>query len=325
LNPGGRPPLGEAAAPVLPVPARPADPERLARALASLGQRGERLDLAGYAGYSDLGDAGLAGRMRALAAGLEGRYRERLGRTPIGAPAESIVLFAREADYRAFQQSEARLADLAIATGHSGYGLVALYAGGRAGDEIVATLTHELVHLLNRRAIGPALPPWLDEGLAEDLAESPLDERGLPRLGDFSGAPERQGDRVELRGGLAALESLGRALETTGTPALVSLARLDWESFVAPGKGAIHYAEGFLFVRFLLDGGDAGLERGFRNYLDAVAHGESAEPETLERELGRSLAALEAPYRAWVTAERAKRLGYLAALRAASLPTIRNP
>ena len=79
-------------------------------------------------------------------------------------------------------------------------------------------------HLLNRRAIGPALPPWLDEGLAEDLAQSRVEGRRVVG-GTLAEVVLRAGPAWESHGGLAAAQLLRGAL-AAGTllplPALAS-------------------------------------------------------------------------------------------------------
>ena len=196
-------PFGSAPLPVGPgEPAAPA-PERLAEARRLLGPAAREMPLGGYLLLTDLPAAGLPPALGATVAALEPAYRERTGLTPVGTAAGVIALFASEEAYRAFQAGEERLAGLPV-SGHARGGLVALPAAA-GEDETATVLVHELAHLLNRRAIGPALPPWLDEGLAEELAGSARDAAGGLEPGGYGGRMERDERRWTATGGLAAL------------------------------------------------------------------------------------------------------------------------
>jgi hypothetical protein len=212
-----------------------------------------------------------------VASRVETAYRERYGREPVGEPTEVIVLYAREKDYRAYQNQDRTLAALP-ASGHSGYGIVALFDGGRPESEVAATLVHELTHLLNRRALGPFLPSWLDEGLADDLARSHTDES-------------------------AALHQLARSLKADGLRPLPELLRLDWQGFMRDG-GNLNYAQSSFWVGYLLEGEGGALASRFRLFLDAVAHGGPPTAEALQEILGRPWEDLQAGFNGWVLAQR---------------------
>lgn len=299
---GPEPPLGSAPEPVRALGSRPPDPEVLARARARLSGEEAAGRLGPYALYTDLGPSPRLERLHRIAAQVEGAYRSRYGREPLGEPAEAVVLFARERDYRAFQNESARLSGL-TASGHSGHGLVALYDGGRPGEELASTLVHELAHLLNRRAVGPILPSWLDEGIADDLAQSRIDPAGRLDPGTLGGLTVRASRRVEMYGARAALEQLGRGVETGRLRPLPELLSLEWERFVGRGSD-LHYAQSSFFVRYLLDGEGGALVPGFRAYLAAAADGGPVEPEALRQRLGRPWEELEAGFAGWVLEQR---------------------
>jgi len=314
----GEPPLGREAEPPRPLPARPADPARLLAAETLLGAAATQTAIGPYALLADVRAAPPLERWAALAAALDAAYSERTGRGPLGGAAETVVLFATEPDYRSFQGLEGRLAGVP-ASGHAGYGLAALWSGGRSADEVESTLVHELVHFVSRRALGPALPPWLDEGLAEDLAQAPFDEaRGGFELGGFRADVTRGEGRFEVRGGLAALDLAARALEGPGRISVADLMRLDWEGFVGP-DAPLRYAQAFVWIRFLQDGGDPARSARFREFLSGIAGGESAGGERLLARLGEEAETLDAELAAWVRRTRALR--YVAA----GLPPPRSP
>ncbi len=299
------PPLGSAPDATLPLPAQRPDPARLAVARAALGEGAAEGRLGPYALLTDLADRERLAWLDRLAAGFEDAYRRRYGLTPVGEPAEAVVLFAREADYRRFLDQHERIAGLP-ASGHAAHGLAALYDGGRSAAEIGTTLAHELAHLLNRRAIGPALPSWLDEGIADELAQSRIDALGHLEAGALGGETVRDGESIEMHGAHASLYQLVTAVHGGRLRPLPELLGLDWSDFVTPPRGRLHYAQSSFWVRYLLDGEGGVLAPGFRRYLAEIARGGPVEPEALRGHLGRSWEELEAGYRAWLVARQAE-------------------
>jgi hypothetical protein len=297
-----QPLLGSAAEPTHPVAARKPEPGRLARARSLLGASSEKSAKGAHLGpYPLLTDLAAPERIAFLdriAVQVETAYRERYGRTPIGAPAETILLFANEGAYRAYQDAEGALAG-AEASGHSGYGLVAIWDGGRPTREIAETLVHEIVHLENRRAIGPQLPPWLDEGIADDLAHSRIGDDGALDATTLGGTAFRAGARIQYFGAKAALRQLVEAQGEGTAPSLPDLLAMPWETFVAESAD-LHYAQASFFVRYLLAGENGALAPGFRAFLTTVAEGGEPSAETLTKALGRGWPELEAGFRAWV-------------------------
>ncbi len=299
-------PFGSAPLPVGPgEPAAPA-PERLAEARRLRAPAAREVPLGGYLLLTDLPAAGLPPTLGAVIAALEPAYRERTGLTPVGTAAGVIVLFASEEAYRAFQAGEERLAGLPV-SGHARGGLVALPAAA-GEDETATVLVHELAHLLNRRAIGPALPPWLDEGLAEELAGSARDAASGLEPGGYGGRLEGDGRRWSATGGLAALLQAARVLENDPGPLLPALLEREWTAFVRGPDAPASYTLSFLFVRFLLAGEEGALAPGFHAFLAAVAAGGPATPPALVAHLGREWPALEASLRAFVAAEAEREL-----------------
>lgn len=310
-------PLGSAPEPPRPLPGRPADPARLDAARRLLGAAARSGRLGPYALLTDLAPGTLPAGLETVASALEAAYRERSGLAPAGEPLETVVLFARRADYRRFQAAEERLAGLP-ATGHAARGLVALAAEADGEEteppvavpagELAATLAHELVHLLNRRALGPALPPWLDEGLAEDLAwrARDADGRSLPDPDGWEAGHEirLEGSTLRLSGALAALETLARARAAGTAPSIEALLAAEWEAFVAPERATLHYAASLWLVRCLFDAEGGALAPGFRAYLRDVARGEPAGGAALAAAVGRPLPVVDASCGVFVNARR---------------------
>lgn len=283
--------------PPRPLPGRAPSPELLRRATEAL-EAGRQIVLGPYVTTTDVTDEALLRRLDGLAREVEGAYQRRYGLTPVGEAREAVVLYRREADYRRLANEDSRIAALASA-GHTSQGLVLLFAGGRTDAEVGATLVHELVHLLNRRALGPALPPWLDEGLAEDLAMSRATAEGRLETGTLGGSAIDAGDRIDLRGGLAAALTAQRALDGGRLPRVQTLLDSHWEEFVNAGRDERYDAACFL-VRYLLDGEGGAMREAFRGYLAGVAAGGSVESEELRRRLDRPWPLLDLGWHAWL-------------------------
>lgn len=294
-------PMGSGLEPTRPLPARRPDDDHLAAARDLLGRDAPAGALGPYTLYTDVDQPAVRFvHLARLAGQLEPTYARRYGVRPVGEPEEAVLIFGQEERYRLFQAREARLGGLP-AGGHATPGLVALYAGGRRRDDVAATLVHELAHLLNRRALGPALPPWLDEGIADDLSSSEITPAGdlLPqRLG---GAVVRGAGVLEFSGAVAALRSLNAAYARGETaPKLAELVELDWFRFVRSDDRTLHYAHAGFFVRYLVDGEDGALRPAFHRFLRRLADGGPATGEALRAELGRSWEELDAGLAAYV-------------------------
>lgn len=323
------PPFGRAVEPPLPLPALQPNPQRLAEARSILAARvpaasdlsaatadsagsdtrdvGERT-LGGYLFLSDLREPALLARAEAVVGGLETVYFERYGRRPVGAPREAIVLFSWEEDYRRFQAGDPRLAGLTGSTGLAGSGVVATFRGGRSDDELLGTLVHELGHLLNRRAIGPSLPSWLDEGIADDLGASRIDALGTLVPGSWSRTLEARGSEIRISGGEAALRDLADVFGPDGSAPgrldLGAMLALEWEDFVAPQRAELHYAAAAAFIRMLLAApAESTILRG---WLAEVSAGGSPAAEALRRALGQPWEELEHALARWTRGELAR-------------------
>lgn len=292
------PPYGRAVEPPGPLPPRAPEPETLEAALAHLGDGGRRLQAGPWTLWTDTADVDLLERLQGILSGLEAVYTARYGRKPLGTPLEVVVLYDDEAVYREIQAGTEGLLGL-VAAGHTVSGLSLSFVGGRSHDAVAATIVHELVHTINRRALGPVLPSWLDEGIAEDLATSRLGPAG-PLPGTLSGERRAGDGTFTLSGGIAALYRLRDQVRTASLPSVENLVALDWEAFVRPGAASLHYAQAAFFLRFLLDGEDGRYAEGFRSFLAGVAAGESVAGPVLLRHLDESWTVLNARFQLWL-------------------------
>jgi hypothetical protein len=320
-----RPPLGDAPLPALPLLSRAPTPERLAAARALLSAAEQRESVVGpYRLLTDVDDQGLFEQLAAELARAEQAYLARYHLVPRGIPLETIVLFRSESAYRALEASVPELHGRRSA-GHAGGGLVATYWEERSRLDVITTVLHEVGHLLGRRALGPALPPWLDEGLADDLAWF-----ALPL---HAGRPIYAGQRFERATGdgtvvlyTGALAGLRRLLDELDGGRLLSLSRLvgeDWNRLerelpVGDGSGPLLYAQASFFFYCLLGveagqlegpGETSGLRASLtRSFLAGVAGGEAATGERLLEVLGADWSLLDADLRACLRSE-AERAG----------------
>ncbi len=280
--------LGTRPEPVLPLPAaRPAAAD-IDRAVAVMSAPPERVDLAGYSLLSDADTSALVDRCAVPLENLDDLFRDRMGLEPVGEAAEALLIFDWKASYEAFAHPT-----FPAQGGHAGRGYAATWVQGRSVGEVCGTLIHEAAHLTSRRTIGPALPPWLGEGIAE-YAEWTLvaEPSSRPRSGN---------------------SPVGRF------PGLESLVSLDVEAFRAD-SGAERYAAAGYWVTYLLDGSE--LADGFRSFLSYLALGGpwaegasgtgdlDAVPEAvretpdlgddLVHHLGQDVRLIDAGFRAWL-------------------------
>ncbi|HUO87136.1 MAG TPA: hypothetical protein VM617_07075 [Thermoanaerobaculia bacterium] len=214
----------------------------------------------------------------------------------------TVILFARDTDYGGFLAAVAGEAAARELAGHAGGGVAALPLGSRTAHQAAGTLVHELAHLLNERAFGPNLPPWLDEGLAGDLELVAIGRRG--ELDEARWAAGRSGYRGwhEPSGPLIALDDLLDDDRRARLENLVELMTLERPALATSPRRAELYALTALWVRFLL--ADGARATAFHSLLTALAA--APEPprdggaELLAEALGVKLASLEGHFRVWL-------------------------
>ena len=243
------------------------DLERIALALDLLGKNVKADTLGPFTLYTDVANSQLLDRLSAVAAGVETAYRKRFNLEPGSLDNAVVVLFEEEDDYREFEAAEQRIA-AADSQGFTSEGLSIFYTGTQQQEAIVAVMIHELAHLLGRRVFLSQIPPWLDEGIAQDLAFSRIDDSGRIRLGTLSS--------VETH--------LNALVETWNSPSrasLIELTSLDWQAFIEPTSRPERYAQSAFLIRYLLDSGDERLRSGFLQYLSNLKSSELPESVSL--------------------------------------------
>jgi hypothetical protein len=260
----------------------PPDAELLASARELLGADGRRDDCGPYALHTDVRDPRFAAACALLASRLDEVYAARYGVRPRGEPAEAIVLFSEIGDYRAFSKRHQ------VALGYAGYalgarGLAVFHAGDQAVDGFLPTLTHELTHLLNRRALGANLPRWLSEGLADGIGDCATAD-------GFRPLEDRSGDGLQAIRLRAALASG----QVAGIERLVTLKPSEFDR----EQPSFDYEQGALLVRFLLV--EPELASGFHAFLRELARGGNYEPERLRSALGVGWEVLDRRFGEWM-------------------------
>ncbi len=256
-----------APAPVLPLAPVPIAPEARAAAVRHLAETATEDRCGPFALLTDVRDPEPLAVCRRVGSGVEAAHRRRYGLELVGEAAETILLFAREDSFRGFRE-EAAEGWPGEAFASAAQGFVAVPVGGRPPAAVESSLIHELTHLLNRRSLGPALPPWLDQGMARDL------------------------ETVGVGGAARALPvPVGRV------ESLADLFDLDPEVFQARARR--NYRAAGRWIGYLVDGPDPALADGMKAFLGAVAAGEPIRAELLLAHLGRDWSELEAGFRAW--------------------------
>ncbi len=306
------------ATPVLALPVARPDEERLRRARQILGDRESAGVLGPFRLYTDVDDGALLELLRGAAADVVRAYSERYGLEPELDGGEALVLFEREKDYRRYEADEPAIAGLGT-LGHTTAGLSVMFTGGRHKDAVRQLLLHELVHLLNARALGRQVAPWLEEGMAEDLSFSAADAEGGLRLGTLGrqgmtittvtrgarGVLKMQSPRQAINNPFgatphASLAWLLHEWNSAARPSVELLVDLPWVGFVQPGYRQFYYGQSGFLVRYLLDG--EGEESGdrLRRYLAGLVAGGSTAGAELWRQLDTEPAALEESFHRWL-------------------------
>ena len=300
---------GESALPLsaLPDSLRPIDvePERLDAARALLGEHRSRT-VGGYHLYGDI-SATRFERLATVLEGLDSAVGRRLGGRAVQGN-EAVVVFARQAAYKTFVRGDDLMRGDASHLGQATAGLAVMSAEGLSVEQLEMLMVHEATHLASRRILGLGLPPWLEEGLAEDVAYHRRDAVGA--LIDGSLAPG-SGVRIaeshfsdgsllfferEL-GGASALEALRIARRESRSISIPDLVTMSGPEFYASENPARYPLSGF-FVRFLLEQ----RQEPFLRFLTALSRGELADTATLLAALGEPWSTLEADFTDWLEA-----------------------
>ena len=269
---------------------------RLGLARAALGVARATGRLGPYSLMTDVTDRRLLARLRAIANSIDTLYEERFGLAVPPAGSQTVALFAAESSYRSFEAQATAGNDLG-ARGHTGGSLAAMFVEAQRLDDVAELVVHELTHLLNRRALGDAIPSWLEEGLANDLSYSSIDRQGRLKPGTLSGRSSLVSTRTSrmlvFEGPFASLNQILRDRARRQSTPLERLVELNREDFLRRQDRERHYIESTFLVRYLLDGERRRHAEGFRRYLGEVAAGEEPDSARLLELLGGNWRQLE--------------------------------
>ncbi len=254
--------------------------------------------------FTDVHDERLLATLGEVAAAVPADFGARFGLRPRARG--SLVLFTQSLDFRQWLDQQGGGGDHAV-EGFSRAGVAALAVGDLRDDDVSALLVHELAHLLTRAAVGRQLPPWLEEGLAEEMSISRRDAAGRTLAGTLRAhsslrntaaipTPGRVMYERTITGPAAALIALVRGPR----PALAELVPMPWSAFAAARGRAERYAASAFFVRYLLDGDKGRWREPFLAFLAAAANGAPADVAALERALGTPIASLQDPFDQWL-------------------------
>lgn len=254
--------------------------------------------------FTDVHDERLLATLGEVAAAMPVDFGARFGLRPRAKG--QLVLFAQSLDFRQWLDQQGGGGDHAV-EGFSRAGVAALAVGDLRDDDVSALLVHELAHLLTRAAVGRQLPPWLEEGLAEEMSISRRDAAGRTLAGTLRArsslrntaaipTPGRVMYERTIEGPAAALVALVRGPR----PALAELVPMSWSTFAAARGRAERYAASAFFVRYLLDGDKGRWREPFLAFLASAANGAPADVAALERALGAPIASLQDPFDQWL-------------------------
>jgi len=247
------------------------NPFRLAKAREILGVSTETGKLGAYSLLTDVEDSELLAFLDAAALATEEAYFARYGRIASGDPDRSVILFAKEADYRRYY-AEIGTPVMSGTVGHAGSGIVALFAEQHGRADLARTLAHEITHLLNTRALASNLPPWIEEGIASDLGDIWLE----PPPDTPDDTPSGNTISLAVQGFEFKILQLEQLVLTGRLPRVATLNSLDRETFYGDSVTA-NYSASAAFVRYVLEGDEGRFVEGFLKFLERVAAGHTVD------------------------------------------------
>lgn len=270
----------------------PQDPVAQAIELArnTLGENAQRGQLGPFELYHDIADEKLLELLEQLTPQVAEAFTARYG-MEVEQLRGAVVLFAEDELYERLKRLQGN--DIPFhSEGHAVPGLVAIKVGNRSRREVATTLIHELTHVIAWQVLGAALPPWLGEGLADDLSLARIDRQGRLQTNTFDSRSLRFGRNSEL-----FLLSVVRSLNAVEPIRLVDLLSMDRQTFLDnPG---LHYTLSALFVRFLLEDHIEGSAAAFTAYLRGVRAGSATYPDYLRERLGLQWGEIDVQFRLW--------------------------
>ncbi len=290
---------------------------RLAEARAHLqSENRRRTTLGRWPLHTDIDNDDLLDHLDKVARLLPEVYRARFGLEPKIENLAPIVLYRREVDYRAFADAKGKVVGLG-ADGHADNTLAALHSGNYKRSELTSVLVHELTHLLNRTRFVRSPNTWLEEGMANDLSLSRVDEEGrvvTATLGGEQTMTTRRTPRnrtsifVSTTGGRVVFLQLLQAWkrDRNRVPRLEELLDLPWVDFVDRDRRSMHYSTATFFVRFLLDHSGPDSRESFLRFVEGTANGSPSNAEDLADAMGTTPAELSDSFRRWLTRQIAR-------------------
>jgi hypothetical protein len=227
-------------------------------------QVGEHMDMV-FAEYSD-------------------RFRSFTAKTPGGQP---LFVFEKRQDYLDFLASQgvngAGSAGMFFVTAR-GSGL-ATFLEGQGMEQMLYTLRHEGFHQFAFNRIGPNLPLWVNEGLAEYFASSIIVGRRM-----------RAGQVIPQR--LRALQAAIEEDRQLAFRELLTMTSPQWSARVQGGEGGMQYMQSWSMVHFLVHGGPR-YPQALEQYLHQVARGVDSD-QAFARTFGGDYEAFERKWKEYV-------------------------
>lgn len=206
----------------------------------------------------------------------------------------SLYLFQRRQDYLSYLAEQglkaANTAGVFFVT-ERGSGL-ASFVEDQPRSKVFAVLQHEGFHQFAWHCLGPDLPMWVNEGLAQYF-EAAIVVRGKMRLG----VPDAHG--------LAVVQAALEAKATMPFESLLSMERQRWNEVLTsqPEAAGLLYAQSWSMIYFLIKGQGGRLQPLLERYLQQISDGKGSE-SAFREVFGDDAAGLERRWRSYVAALR---------------------
>lgn len=178
---------------------------------------------------------------------------------------------------------------------------LATWAGDTRRSRTFATLQHEGFHQFAWYHLGPNLPVWMNEGLAQYFEDAVIIDRGM-ELGLAD--PHR-------------IEMVREALMTRNAVAIDELLRLNstqWSSALRAdaSRSGLLYAQSWSLVYFMIHGEDGQYRRPFETYLRLLSEGSTHDRAFRFAFNVNDVKALEAQWRRFALAQQAEQVNVAA-------------